>query len=393
MKRFSIITGMIFLILTGCAQNTENQSDQPDPITPVEVARVIKGDLQKEHEIFGRAIPGDSEAVIPKISGELTEIHIQKGDVVEKGQLLARVDPESIQNQIELQQIAVTQAQTQLDQAISSKEAAETALDNARDQRADAEENVEQASDDPAAAEAARQQLKQAENAVSQAEQNLEQAEFGVEQARIQLQQAQTQLQQTKSQMETASITAGMSGIVTEVNGKEGGFASNTQPFATIISLNPIKIQANIGADELPLFQDRENVAVYIYPLQQSHDAAITYISPVVNDSGMYTVEAELENKNQEIKPGMMAGFQLPQTTVKDQLLVPTSAVVEQGESSYVFMVENDRAVQKQVKMIETQTEFTAIEGDLKPGDQVVTKGQLTLSDGNKVQVMKEAQQ
>lgn len=445
MKRISILIGLILIILAGCAQSSDTQGDQPEPVTPVEITNVTRGDLQKEHEIFGRAMPGDSEAVIPKTSGELIELNVEKGDAVEKGQIIGKMDPESIENQIELQEIAVAQAQTQLDNAIVSKEQAQSALENAQLQRDEAARSNEEDGNTSLAVENARIQweqaqknlermeelyeagaipltqleqaqiqeqqariayeqaqnqaesgersVEQAENAVTQAEQRLKQAEIGVEQARLQLQQARTQLQQTKNQLDNTAIKATISGIVTEVNGKEGGLVSNTQPLATIISLNPIKIQANVSADELPLFQKGEEVNVYIHPLDKAQKAVVTYISPVVGDNGMYTVEAELENNNQEIKPGMMASFQLPQTTVSDQLLVPTSAVVEQGDSAYVFIVENDRAVQKKITIIETQTAFTAIEGDLKPGDQVVIKGQLTLTDGNKVQIMKEDQQ
>lgn len=78
----------------------------------------------------------------------------------------------------------------------------------------------------------------------------------------------------------------------------------------------------------------------------------------------------------------------------KNALVVPTNAVINQGEGQLLFKVVDNKAVAVDIEVISMQSEETAVkpvnEGDLSAGDQVVITGQTAISDGQAVQIVGE---
>ncbi|QSS99812.1 efflux RND transporter periplasmic adaptor subunit [Pontibacillus sp. ALD_SL1] len=382
---FAVLT----LVMGACSDDSsEDTESQVEQVTPVEVAQVGKGDLVVEREVFGRAVPSKNAPILPKSTGELVEVNVSKGDTVQRGDVIGRVSASNVNDQIRIQEISVQSAEKQLESARNQRNTAEEALANARDQLEDAKEQQKGLSG--IAKESAEQAVRQAEAGVTQAESQLESAEVGVEQAQLQVQQAQAQLEQTRGQLNNAAIVATVSGEVTSVNGEVGDMVSGQQPFATIVSISPINLQVSVTAKELSLFEKDQEIPAYVSSLEKEVTSKVSYISSITNDSGLYPVEATVTNADGNIKPGMMAKLQLPEMTVSDHILVPTSAVVEENTETYVYVIEEERAMKIAVEVVRAQSDLTAIKGDVTEGDQVVTKGQLTLSDDNKIRIMKE---
>ncbi|WP_173918604.1 efflux RND transporter periplasmic adaptor subunit [Halobacillus sp. Marseille-Q1614] len=426
--------------LTACNQN-EGEETTEERITPVETARVEQGDFIIDRKIAGRAAPGESSPVLPSIPGELVTLNVAKGDRIEKGQTVGVVNPGDQGNQVELQEVSVRQAeaqlenaQTQYDQAVEGVNMAEeqleliresagtqstqTALEeqvNSAQQLADeakkladkgsvpqsiyeqAKSRADQAQKqfnqtlDQAGATASAQasqaeaqaeaQLKQAKQAVTQAEQAVEQAQLGLEQAQIQLDAARTQT-------ENEAIIAPRTGEVTTLEASEGDDVTNQQPFATITSLNPMTIVASVTSNQLSLFEKGEELEVEIEG--ETFTSTIDYVPSIPDDTNLYPVEATISNDEENIKPGMMASFVLPETAVEGALIVPTDAITEQSGQSFVYRINGDTVKRVDIEVVESQTDRSAIEGDLSVDEEVVTSGQLTLEDGAKIEVMEK---
>ncbi|MCA0970997.1 efflux RND transporter periplasmic adaptor subunit [Halobacillus litoralis] len=441
MKRLVVL--MVLLIgIAGCS-NPDTEEEAEPRVTPVETAPVTKGDFVVDREIVGRATSANTSPVISEVPGEIVSIEVEKGDRVAKGDALAVVDPGTGQNQIELQQIAVRQAEKQLENAQISKQQAAQGVDNAAEQVQLAKQaaNAEQ-SQTSQSVQAARQQYEQAQqlanqtrqladdgvipeplavqaqnradqahaqvqqlqgqapqssSAISQAEAQLdqarqqsEQAQVAVEQAELQVEQAQVQLQQAEEQSANRTITAPASGEVSTLNAGTGDLVTNQQPFASIVSLNPMTITAALTPEQLGLFTKGEELDVEVDAISQTIPSTIGYVSSVPDDTGLYPVEARIANENEAVKPGMMATFLLPEIVVENALIVPTDAVVENGNEAYVYHVVDGKAVRVDVTVLEAQTDQMAIEADLPETAEVIKSGQLTLTDGSAVTLMKE---
>ncbi|MRH43939.1 efflux RND transporter periplasmic adaptor subunit [Aquibacillus halophilus] len=185
-------------------------------------------------------------------------------------------------------------------------------------------------------------------------------------------------------------IEAPASGQLTTLDAKEGGMISNTEPFAVIVNLDTIQIQLNVTAENLDIFDGNDQATVRFDTIDLEEAATIDYVSSVANETGLYTIELSVDNQANNIKPGMVAVVHLPENVVESALQIPTTALVEEADETYVYVIEDDEAKKVAVTVIEAQTDWTAIEGEINKGDTVVTSGQLTLADGYKVDIMKE---
>ncbi|MGP4077133.1 efflux RND transporter periplasmic adaptor subunit [Halobacillus sp. K22] len=444
MKRIAVL--MVLLIFLAACSNEDTEEETTERETPVEVEQVQTEDFVINREVIGRTTTSDTTPVISETPGELVTLNVSKGDRIEEGQQIGVVDPGDGESQVELQQIAVRQAEKQLENAQISKEQAESGLENAQDQLELAEEAEDaQDSQNEQAKEMAQQQYEQAqgladqtkslfeegiipevlhqqaqsradqaqaqlqqlqggaqqsssgvaqaEAQVDQARQQLEQARIAVDQAELQVEQANVQLNQTQDQTSNQIITAPATGEIASLEATEGALVTNQQPFATIVGLNPMTVTASITAEQLSLFNNGDEVEVEISTFDEKVTSTVESVSSVPDDTGLYPVEATVDNDEENIKPGMMATFLLPETVVENSLVVPTDAVMEEGNESYIYHVVDGEAVRVNVEVVEAQTDRTAINAELPEDAQVITTGQLTLTDGGKVTIMEEDEQ
>ncbi|MTW87602.1 efflux RND transporter periplasmic adaptor subunit [Virgibacillus dakarensis] len=187
------------------------------------------------------------------------------------------------------------------------------------------------------------------------------------------------------------NIYAAKAGEIANLTAEEGSLVSNEDPIAVIADFDTLKIQLTVTSDELNLFEKEAKHNATIDGNEGK--AEITSIAKLPNDTGLYPVEATIDNENEEMLPGEVATLYVPEKKVKDTLIVPTAAIVEEGGESFVYVVKDGKVVKTDVKVKEGQSDKTAIEGELKKGAEVVTSGQLTLEDGSKVNVVKAGNQ
>ncbi|WP_188456640.1 efflux RND transporter periplasmic adaptor subunit [Virgibacillus oceani] len=183
------------------------------------------------------------------------------------------------------------------------------------------------------------------------------------------------------------NIYAPKAGQVAKLSADEGSVVSNSEPLAVIADLRSLSLQFNVTGDDLALLEKEETYNAVIDG--EKHEAKVTSIGSLPNETGLYSIEAAMDNEDAEILPGSFAVLHVPEQKVKDAIIVPTEAIVEESGESFVYVVNNDKAAKINVTVKETQSDKTAIEGEVKKGDQVVTSGQLTLADGSKVNVVK----
>jgi multidrug efflux pump subunit AcrA (membrane-fusion protein) len=183
------------------------------------------------------------------------------------------------------------------------------------------------------------------------------------------------------------TVRAPKDGEVANLNVSEGDMVSNEEPFAIVADLESMKLDFSVTASVRSLFSIDDQLPVIING--KEYEATITRISTMPDDTGLYPVKATVENEEGEILPGMVAELSAPEQQIEKGILVPTAAIVEESDESYVYIVEDEKAVKQPVTILAAQSAETAVEGGIKKGDQLVVTGQLTLSDGAPVNVVK----
>ena len=109
-------------------------------------------------------------------------------------------------------------------------------------------------------------------------------------------------------------------------------------------------------------------------------------ISPNVDPmTQSYRTRIEVPNEGKSIKGGMSAKVEIAVEAKENVIAVPIESVISESGKNFVYVVEEGRAVKKEVLTGISNQKLMEIDGDIKEGDQIVVKGQNFLSDNSKV--------
>ena len=280
------------------------------------------------------------------------------------GQLLALIDPRSFE-------IA-------RDQALAALARDKAQLENARADLARYRDLVAQEA-------APRQQLDTQQALVRQLEATLLSDQATVDNARLQL-----------SYTRVTAPIAGQAGLKqadlgnTVTPSDANGLVSiaQTQPAAVVFAVPDARlarIRQQLAAQQpLPVQAwDRERKAKLAEGRVASTDNAIDA------STGTIKVKALFDNRDGSLFSNQFVNVRLQLDTLKDVLVVPTAAVQRGSPGTFVYVVVDGTVALRKVQLLATDGEATAVQGELKPGDQVVTDGADRLRDGGKAEVIK----
>src|SRR5690349_13305926 len=377
-----------------------NGNSQPAAVEGVTTAAAIERELPRFFEATGSLAGDEQTDVAPQTSGTVVALGVDIGTYVKRGQMLVRLDESELKlrvdqatAQLEQAKAAVRQSEEKIGlrpgQAFDPKRVAEVAaakvaLDLAEKNLQRAEKLIE--SGDVSRSfydeqRARRDQLKeQYEVALAQARQNY----AAVDVSRTNVANAQAQLALARKSLSYAVIPAPIDGFVTERTADVGEYVSPQQKVATIVRTNPLRIRIDVPEQAIPEVKVGQSVSVATsaWP-DKSFAGRIARIAPNVSaTSRTLTVEAEIENSNNALKPGQFATVRILQERPEPTVLVPARAVVTEAGVSRLFVIKNGHAEQRLVQTGQTEGDLVAVKNGVAADEQVATSGLERLTDG-----------
>lgn len=191
-------------------------------------------------------------------------------------------------------------------------------------------------------------------------------------------------------------LEAPMDGQIQELNMVEGRAVTNEEPAAVVVAIDPLNLNFNVPASEVNNFSEDDELEFTVSQLEKEGTATVTSVADSAGETGTFEIQAEIDNEDQEILAGVSAQVLLEKIVAENSLTVPTEAVVERGEERVVFVAKDGKAIQVPVEVIGMQSQITAVrateEDSLEEGDQVVVRGQLTLSDDQEISINEEGE-
>ena len=325
----------------------------------VEVAKAVKKKTPVLLDALGNVTMIASVAVKPRLDSEITGVHFSDGAYVKQGDLLISLDSRAIEAQI-------AQAEGNLAKDQAQLEGAE------RDFRRYTE----------LVAKAATTQL------------NLDNAKTQADTFRAAIKADVAALDNLKVQLSYCSIRAPITGRISQAAVKIGNFArsADTTPIATINQMAPLYVTFSVpqrGLPELRLAMAETGAAVEaIIPgdKRRAHGTITMIENAIDSTTGMATVRATMPNEDELLWPGTLITAEVTLRT-EDAVVVPTAAVQVSQQGNFIFVVKNNVATVKAVKVSRLLGEETVIESGIEDGDVVVTDGHLLLTDGARVNV------
>lgn len=321
------------------------------PPMTVEVTKATKGDITAELNVVGNLIGAQTVDVVPRTAGRLVSMNVKLGDRVSRGQTLARIEDQEINEQVKQAEAAFEVAQATIRQREADLKFAVVNFERSQ--------NLFQ-----------RQLLPR---------QSLDDAEARQAASSAQLDLARAQLSQTQARLEELRIAKGNTNIVSPVNGfvgrrnmDVGAWASQQSPVASVVDISSVRLVANVVEKDLRLVNagDPARVTVDAFP-GETFAGRIARVAPVL-DPATRTAEIEIEVPNADfrLKPGMYARMSVTIESRRDTTLVPKVAVVDYDGTRGVFTMNADN-----------KATFQPIEIGIEDGERVEVRAGITGTD------------
>ncbi len=370
MKNWRIIAVLLCLALTGVTA-CGNESEGDVTRQPVEVGR---GDLAVTVSGSGNIAVSDEVRLAFGAGGKVDKIYVDEGDKVNEGDVLAKLDTDSLE-------LALTQAkaaQTQAEAALAQAEAAQAQASAARD---DAEYSLKQLKK---VLLASSDRVKVAEAYLDAAELQLEAAESQFKAAESQLEMAGQVVAEAQRQLDEASITASFDGLVASVYAKEGDIVPSPtmSPMAIIHLIDPATMELEAEVDEIDIADvepgQRAIIEVDALPDVQ-FEGVVASIPPLPSLRGgvvLYDVKIGFSvPEGSALRVGMSATADIIISERSNVLLVPSRAIIKDSQGRAIVQVVVDKQTEERLVVVGLSDGFeTEIIDGLKEGEVVLRK-------------------
>ena len=355
---------------------------------PVVTTKVSERDVPVDLAAIGNVEAYTTISVRSQVTGQLQEVLFTEGGFVKKGQTLFKIDRRPFE-------AALQQAEANLtrDRALLNQAEAQLARDGAQAEysQLSAERNAKLAKDGILSKDAAEQS--RASSEATAATVNADRA--NVESAKAQLVAQQAAVDNAKVQLGYTTITSQIDGRTGNLTVKTGNLVvANTTELMTIAQVEPILVTFAVPSIQLNAVRQRfgkDKIAVTVTPQDgspQPVEGSLSFVDNIVDAStDTIKLKGQFENKDHRLWPGQFARVSLRVTTIPHAMVVPGQAIQTGQDGQFVFVVGQDSTVSQQpVTTGQRVGDDVVVEKGLKPGQVVVTEGQLRLEAGTKVQ-------
>lgn len=336
------------------------------PIIPVAAQAVERKPISNVIQAVGTAEPYSTVAVRAQTTGELTSVNFRDGDEVQAGQLLFTLDRRPLE-------AALQQAQANLDRDLAQSNNAKAQLKRYQDL---AERGI-----------ATGEQLDQIRTTVSALDATVAADRAAVQNAQVQL--------------AYATIAAPLSGRTGKLMINVGNLirANDATPLVIINQISPIYV--SFGIPEAQLGELKRHMARGELPVdatapgssERKATGRLSFVDNTIDQTtGTIGVRATFPNEGRTLWPGEFVNVSVTLDTNPSAIVVPTKAVQDSQQGKFVFVVSPEKTVDRRsIRVAQAVGTETVIADGLKPGELVVTDGQIRLAPGFHVTLRTDA--
>lgn len=294
-------------------------------------------------------LPGSIEAwtelqLLAKITGSITEVVVQEGDRIKKGDVIAKIEEADYRIALDRARAAYNQAKADFerDQSIYTKGMIPTAE---------------------------------------------------IETRKTNLQTAKADLAHAELQLSRCAITAPMDGVIKKLDAKVGLLLSIGDPIADILEIDRLKAVIGIPESDVNAVRQLKTIAMTIQALGNETIYGTThFISPSPDSvARLYMMELEIDNRDGRILPGMFVRADIVKSRIENAITIPFYSVISRNDEQFVF-IEHDGIVEKRnVRLGIMEKWMVQITDGLEFGDHLVVEGHRDVEDKQQVRVVKAA--
>jgi membrane fusion protein, multidrug efflux system len=199
---------------------------------------------------------------------------------------------------------------------------------------------------------------------------------------------AKIQLRTLNEQINKSLLKAPFSGIIAMKFAEIGTVVAPQMPVVQLSDINKLRLTVQVPENGINHFKINDKISVKTeLSSEKVYEGKIVVISGKSDLTHNFMVQIEVNNTNQEIKSGTFGYISEQSNSLDKQLVIPSSAVIGSSILPQVYIVENGKAVIKNIEILDKSNDYAAIKSGLKAGDIVITSGFINLSDGKNIAV------
>jgi membrane fusion protein (multidrug efflux system) len=350
------------------AKDPKNQAGAAEQERAVPVVAVVSRAIERTLPLPGDLLAFQDVAIHARVPGFLQAIPVDRGSVVRRGALLARIDAPELKAQLSEAEAKVQTAEAQLAEARATLTSERSTFDRLK--RASATPGVVAGND----VDVAEQKAEAAGARLDAATKNVE----AVRQAARSVRDIEAYLQ----------VTAPFDGVVTERTAHEGSLVSpSSGPIVRMQQVSRLRVVAAIPEAYVAGVSVGQPVqfTVATFPGETFKGTLARLARALDPKTRTMAVELDVNNADGRLAPGMFAEIRWPARRPGPSLLVPRTAVATTTERTFVIRVRDGVTEWVDVKRGAAVNELTEVFGNLNAGDQVAVRATDELRAGTKV--------
>ncbi|MEO8881230.1 MAG: efflux RND transporter periplasmic adaptor subunit [Gemmatimonadaceae bacterium] len=337
------------------------EAPPPTAAVPVTVGKAELRTVPYALQANGTVEPMQTVAIQPQVGGIITKILFKEGDEVKAGQPLFEIDSRTYRATLDQAQAVVARDKAQLASASSDVSRYGALVDK----------NYVTA-----------QQMEQVKTTEASMQATLASDQAMAQQARLNLQ--------------YATIRSPISGRAGSLQVRVGYLAkvAAATPLVTVNQIHPILVRFAVPAASLQRIRQYASTTLPVSARPAnapgtSSAGTLSFVDNAIDTTtGTILLKGTFENKDGALWPGEFVTTSLQLFQQQGAIVVPTQAVVQGQNGNYIFVVNADStATQREITIDRAAGDVTIISQGIKPGEIVVTDGQLRLNTGTKVQI------
>ncbi len=350
----------IFFWNGSSSQKAVAQASRGDQrVVGVTAAKAVRKSVPVRLEALGTVTTMAAVAVKPRIDSEIIAVKFEDGQRVKQGDVLFVLDSRTIETEIRRVEAVIAGAEAQFEQA-------------SRD--------------------VARYTDLVGKNATTVVTLNNAQTQVNINRALADSNKAT--LEGLRVQLSYCTIRAPIAGRISMASVKTGNIArqADTTPLATINQVAPIYVSFTVPQRNLPdvraaIAAETASLVAIVPGSGARETGQVTMVENAVDPAtGMATIRATMPNGKEVLWPGTLVNTGLT-LRAEDRITIPATALQLSQAGSFVFVVKDNTAAVRPIKIERTVDGVSVVESGIEEGEVVVTDGQLLLSNGTKVTI------
>ncbi|MFD0680487.1 MULTISPECIES: efflux RND transporter periplasmic adaptor subunit [unclassified Paenibacillus] len=387
------------VVAAGCSVTSAKESQ----LRQVKVVPVAKQAMEGLVEQDADVVSSSQVNVTVKVGGDVQQLLKKRGEPVRQGEVILKLDTADMERSKRKTELTREGLQSQLvktrEDVATNKAVLKNTIGKLGMQIADLEKAYNNLRNDYDQGIAAKSQLEKAETQWKTAILDLDTAQKQLANLeatdplatlKIQLETTEVGVEDINKTISDLEVKAPISGILTDLFPEQGMSIQSGYVAGVIQQLDPVKIHSDLTEAQVKLARGKSEVSFTLPGSNDKFQGAVTYLADVMSpQSKTFVMELTAKNEGFKLKPGTRVKLLLGDGGKQDALALPTSAVAQEGNEMYAYVLVGEQVEKRKVTLGRAVNGYREVVSGLKEGEQIVISVGQGLLDKEKVEIIK----